>query len=612
MNDNLIKVKLDKSETADNATNDTNINTNTETPAQTVSNSNAPLTLNHTQQVGLTDKEILNHTQQVSQTQKEILNHTKQAEVNNAIVNSKDIANAKKQVFVNFAKGHSSVLKNLLYLDLILALLTTIFFASTNAAYIGFPIYTALVSGLLYSFLVKNNLVVNKSCFKWLVPINLIAFSNAIFYTNTHELNIFIVHLLFGLMLIKVTNSNFSTIYDLSLLRRMLSNFVPNFSFTGVFFDEVIFTNTNKKTKSSFVQIAMGVLISLPVLFIVLSFLGEADANFEKMLENFFVFEWDIADYIQRFVYFIFAFIIFLLYSNKIFYTKDTLPKETRKFEFSPVTVSTFLVLLNIVYILFLYLQAQYVFTDGLFALPSDFTYAEYARDGFFPTFNVTVINLCLITFIVQFTTINFSSSFLKTNFVIMFVSNILLIFNALNRMYLYIANYGYTTLRLLPTLALLLILVLMILLALYILRKINFFKYAVISFVVFYVVQSYTCNEVVSTHLNFNKFNITYEDFTLADKENLNNRYFSLLTSDGHVIDFERNIDTYWYFSTVNKSLVEDIPMRYYSRVALYNYYGYYNYDSAQGETYKEIYEKVPFYNKTFLQLALENIKYK
>ncbi len=616
MNKKLIKVNLDKSELNNNVTEDNALNNSeilSEPTSENIpSNSNAPLTLNHTQQVSLKDKEILNHTQQVSLTQKEILNHTKQAEVDNAIVNTKDLINAKKQILVKIVTENSTTLKSLLLLDLILALLTTLFFASTNVAYIGFPIYTGIVSVLLYLFLQKHNLVVNKSSFLWLVPINLIAFSNAIFYTNTHGLNIFIVHLLFGLMLIKLTNSNFASIYDLSLLRRMLTNFIPNLSFTGTFFDKVVFSTTNKKTKSSFKHVALGILIALPFLFFVLAFLGEADPNFERILENLLSFDVSIEGFLQKTAYFIMALIIFIFYSNKIFSTKEYLPNETKKLNLNSVTISTFLVILNIVYILFLFLQAKYVFTDGFFALPSDFTYAEYARDGFFPTFNVTVINLCLITFIVQFTTVNFSSSFLKANFIVMFVSNILLIFNALNRMYLYIAQYGYTTLRQLPTLALLLILVLMILLGLYILRKINFFKYTVISIVAFYVVQTYTCNDVVSTHLNFNKFNITYEDFTVVDKADFSSNYFSLMTSDGHVIDFERNLDTYWYFSTINETLVTDIPFRAFARTALYNYYGWYGYNDKDGDIYKDIHENVPFISKTFLQIALENIVYK
>ncbi len=621
MNDKLIKVNLDKSETdstventvtdstitVDTSTENTNLNNNNDT-----TNSNAPLTLNHTQQVSLTDKEILNHTQQVSQTQKDILNHTKQAEVDKAVVTSKDIEKIKRQILEKKAIENSSALKSLLIMDLVLAMLTTFFFSSNNVAYISFSIYTFTVSYMLYDYLNKHNLVVNKSSFLWLVPINLIAFSNALFYTNTHGVNIFIVHLLFGLMLIKVTNSNFTKVYDLSLLRQMLSNFIPHIYFSGAVLDKVIFTKTDKKAKSSFVHVGLGVLVALPVLFIVLAFLGEADANFEKMQENLFSLDMGIAEYLQRFAYFVGASIIFIFYSNKIFYTKEFLPKETKKLNINPITVSTFLVLLNIVYVLFLYLQAQYVFTDGLFALPSDFTYAEYARDGFFPTFNVTVINLCLITFIVQFTTVSLSNRFLKTNFIIMFVSNILLIFNALNRMYLYIATYGYTTLRQLPTLALLFILVLMILLGLYVVRKINFFKYAVISFVVFYVFQAYTCNDVVSTHLNFNKFNITYEDFTVVDKADYSNYYFAIMTSDGHVIDFERNLDTYWYFSKVNQSIIEVTPAKAYSQTAISNYYGWNNvYYYEDGDTYKEVYEKSPFYSKTFLQIGLEKVKY-
>ncbi len=573
-------------------------------------NSNAPLTLNHTQQVALNDKEVLNHTQQVGLTQKEILNHTKQAEKTNAIVKSKELNNAKKQVFVKTVTENINVLRGILLLDLILAILTTFFFSSRNVAYIGFPIYTILVSIILYSFLKKNKLLANKSGLIWLIPINLIAFSNALFYTNTHSLNIFVVHIFFAIMLIKVTNVKFASVYDFGLFRRVLSNFVPNFTFTGVALDKAVInrdTSFVKKSKSNILSILLGFIVALPVLFIVLILLSNADQNFGNMVENLFQLRFRFENVIVRILYFLGAFVIFMFYSIKIFYTKDFLPKETKRFKINSVSASTFLILLNIVYILFLYLQAQYIFTDGLLALPSDFTYSEYARDGFFPTFTVTIINLCLITFIIHFTSIDFSNKVFKLNFIVMFTSNILLIFNALNRMYLYIATYGYTTLRTLPTLALFLVLVLMILLGLYLVKKINFYKYALLSFVVFYVVQAYTCNDIVSTSLNFNKFNVTFDDLTL----NVNDE-FVIITSDGHVLDFVENIDTYWYYSTLKMSYVNKIPMRHYADTPMRNYYGWTYYSgSSYEDNYMEVHENVPFYSKTFLQLSLEKLWY-
>ncbi len=580
----------------------------------TSTNSNAPLTLNHTQQVNLTDKTVLNHTQIVSQTQPQTLNHTKQAEQANALVKNKEIAKIKRQVLTKKVTENISPLKNLLLLDLLLAFLTTFFFGLTNTAYIGFPIYTIIVSCLLYSYLNKNNLVTNKAGFKWLVPINLIAFSNAIFYTNAHALNIFVVHILFGLMLTKTTNSKFSEVYDFSLLLRILSNFAPKFAFTGVLLDKILVNNETtkaEKSKSNFTSILLGVVVAIPVLFVVLILLGEADANFRVLVDSIFDFQKYLNNFGYKLFYFGFAFVIFMFYSTKIFYTKEFEPKVIKKLKLNTVTVSTFLVLLNVVYILFLCLQAQYVFTDGLFVLPSDFTYSEYARDGFFPTFNVTIINLCLITFILHFTTIDFSDKVFKINFGIMFTANILLIFNALNRMYLYIATYGYTTLRTLPTLGLILVLILMILLGLYITKKINFYKYALISFVVFFVVQAYTCNDVVSTHLNFKKFDITIEDFDSIDFTNYDTKNFTITTSDGHVVDFERNLDTYWYLAQYDPTIIHNTPTSEYFARPIEVYLGRYAYYNIEDDNYLEIYNDVPFYSKSFLQIALENIKY-
>lgn len=50
---------------------------------------------------------------------------------------------------------------------------------------------------------------------------------------------------------------------------------------------------------------------------------------------------------------------------------------------------------LNIIYAIFCFIQISYLFTK--MTLPEGFTYAEYARQGFFELMIVTFINFAII-----------------------------------------------------------------------------------------------------------------------------------------------------------------------------------------------------------------------
>jgi hypothetical protein len=58
---------------------------------------------------------------------------------------------------------------------------------------------------------------------------------------------------------------------------------------------------------------------------------------------------------------------------------------------------ATFMTLLCVVYTFFCGIQLIYLFANGLFVLPEEYTFAEYARRGFFELLTVAVINVLLM-----------------------------------------------------------------------------------------------------------------------------------------------------------------------------------------------------------------------
>ncbi len=425
------------------------------------------------------------------------------------------------------ANKNVDFIKKVLPLNFISALLCTIFFSSENEAYLGFFFFTILISIILLSTLLNNSLIQNKKAFLWLIPINLLSFSNALFSTNTHYLNILVVHILFSIMFVKATNTSFIDIFDIRLVIASFSNFFPSLEIAQVFSTKIIVKN-EKRNFSTLKNIFIGLVIAVPFVFFVLILLSVADNNFAKITENLFT-NFNIPATFYKVIYFLVALISFYIYSCNIIFKKDKVSKELPKADINSVILSTFLFCLNALYILFLFLQAKYFITGGLFALPDGFTYSQYANDGFFATFIVSLLNFAIILFITEFTKIKFDNIAFKLNFNLIFVSNILLIFTALVRLYIYIDQYGYTVLRQSAFLGLVLELIIMVLLILKLTINIKFYKLAMLSIVTIYLVQAYTANDYINTYLNIKKFDISLED--LEHNNTLDNNAHYTLT---------------------------------------------------------------------------------
>ncbi len=87
--------------------------------------------------------------------------------------------------------------------------------------------------------------------------------------------------------------------------------------------------------------------------------------------------------------------------------------------------------------------------TTNFLHVPIKYTYAEYAREGFFQLLGVTSINFLLTILIVSFNKKEEKTKLIKILLTILLSFSILLIFNSDYRLFLYIGKYGFTILRL-------------------------------------------------------------------------------------------------------------------------------------------------------------------
>ncbi|WP_237389527.1 DUF4153 domain-containing protein [Bacillus sp. USDA818B3_A] len=199
-------------------------------------------------------------------------------------------------------------------------------------------------------------------------------------------------------------------------------------------------------------KILIGVVISLPVLALVLHLLMTADSQFAAMLG-------DVPNLLQRvngetvfrlIVVFLFMGAFFGLLQTLLFKQIKVIKYENWRFSLTLDTVIsiTMLVLINAVYILFTIVQFKYFFSGSL---QGNYTFAEYARKGFFELLFVTLINLTITIVMVTFgDRAQNGIKILKALLTILVLSSGVMLSSAFLRLNMYEEAYGFSFTRVL------------------------------------------------------------------------------------------------------------------------------------------------------------------
>lgn len=218
-----------------------------------------------------------------------------------------------------------------------------------------------------------------------------------------------------------------------------------------------------KSQKKTGIMILLGIGISLPVLVIILPVLSQADAGFSRMLtrvfERVFVFEGGL--FLQLCIEIPVVVILSSLMFGTVYggiYQRNIekgICKEYKEisgegFHIIPdVAIYTFAGIIGFTYLLFIAFQAKYLFSACGGILPESFTYAEYARQGFFELCGITAFNVLLLLFMNTFTkTITRENKVLSVINIAFSAVTILLLITAMSKLGMYIAAYGFTIKR--------------------------------------------------------------------------------------------------------------------------------------------------------------------
>lgn len=218
------------------------------------------------------------------------------------------------------------------------------------------------------------------------------------------------------------------------------------------FSDSVRFLKHSKLSKNEkYLNVFLGVLIALPLLGIITALLSGADLLFGDMTKQIYEFFFS-ADIIGVVIMILFGYLSCYCILCGAANQADRSEEKARKKAASAIA-ETFVFLISLIYILFCIIQIAYLFAGGLFILPDGYTFAEYARRGFFELLGVTVINIVIILVC----NLYFQESRLLRIFLTgMTVCTYIMIASAAYRMLLYIDAYHLTFLRLFVLLTLL------------------------------------------------------------------------------------------------------------------------------------------------------------
>lgn len=283
----------------------------------------------------------------------------------------------------------------------------------------------------------------------WLLAICYFLYDTVLFYM----LNIIIIPALVIFHLALITSSEKTEWSSVRFMIYALSRLFKGIGFSAIFTKDIvglIKRKTNNKHAHIWMKILIGIVISVPFLFIILYLLISADSQFERLINH-------IPHLMSFRVDYVFRFMVILLCTFTFFGFMEVLARNNAhpiKREGKPITIDgivalTVLVLLDLIYVLFVAVQFKYFFSG---TLDEGFTYAEYARRGFFELLFATLINLSVTTAVIHFTknVQGFVKTTMRIALTVLVLSSGVLLISAFMRLTMYEDAYGFTFTRVL------------------------------------------------------------------------------------------------------------------------------------------------------------------
>ena len=251
-------------------------------------------------------------------------------------------------------------------------------------------------------------------------------------------------------------NSAEERLGDLFVPECFKANLLMPFSRLGTFFT-IVFTGGRRNWLKTVLLMLLGLGLALIPLLLVVNLL-QYDPAFEGLLGKLFSESLPEAVF-ERVLFLMLAVVMAILIMSCLFGSRthalsavlDQAGVETfrRRRRFLPLVVSAaMLIPLLLVYGLFFFSQLPVYTSAFTGVLPQGYTYADYAREGFFQLCAVCAINGALYLFVTLFTKREKGEGVRRALLTILCLCSLVLAATAFSKMVLYIRTYGLTPLR--------------------------------------------------------------------------------------------------------------------------------------------------------------------
>lgn len=382
------------------------------------------------------------------------------------------------------------------YLFILYALIVTIIHNLEINGYIKDIIIPFVLLLILYLFMIKKSEYVNKKAFYLLIPIGLIVASGPNIAANNKVINAILLPTLYSIFFFRLTNPNYYLSFNglFWIFKLFPNNFFSNLKFLKLKSDQEQGTHKNGKI---IIGLCLGIIVG--IIFIVLLASGDSyfDAFIKQLNVNIHIKRQDV---ILLVLSFIAAFSSFI----NIFRYKEHGIKETRILDIDSTAVISFLSVINFVFVLFLISEISKI-TNNFLQLPIKYTYAEYAREGFFQLLAISIANYIIISFLIYKSNLIKENKNVRILSILLIVFSLLLIGNSFYRLMLYISAYNFTTLRMQVILFLIMEAIIFIILIYKVFDRVNneFVKIFIIM-LIFYIINLYICTPYIASNMRF------------------------------------------------------------------------------------------------------------
>ena len=342
-------------------------------------------------------------------------------------------------------------------ISVFLAILQSILFWNKKPGISVFIFTLACVLYLIY-ILNKNKRIENKKALIFIAPIILLSCTYFIFNNILFKaLNAFVIVILGIIMCVYLCNKKIKCPEFIKKIGYVIGGMFEETS-EVIDYCKIPESKGDKKTLTKLKKLGKALLIAIPVILIVLVLLMSADKVFKDIFDGIFLnlskilSLKGIVNLASRFSVILITFLlcggfIVNLVKDHTIFTEER--KETKtSIKFENLTISMILTVLNIIYLIFSFIQITNLFIHT--SNNPEFDYASYARQGFFQLMIVSFINfiILIIANINKIEKTKAQKVYNKIMSLLIVLFTIIIIISAFYRMNLYQETYGYTYLR--------------------------------------------------------------------------------------------------------------------------------------------------------------------